>query len=192
MESNWITLNDEEKSHYFMWIYLNLRMWRDLDQTWTQTPTTPRLYPRYSQRACHHVEQYPMPSSIPLNALNGTATQSGASQPQPPMKQPMSRISSMRRDWNNDSKPSQDPQSKVNLSQDMDPFPWSRSPSPGPKPKARVPVKAPTVSCTLSDKPPPSTVQWQMHGLSGLLLKAWEILGLPSISGMSATVYVAV
>jgi hypothetical protein len=89
-----------------------------------------------------------MPSSRPLNALNGTAAKSGASQPQPPMKQPMSRISSIGRDWNDEPQPSQNSQRKPNLSQDTDPFPWSRSPSPKPKPNAGAPAKAPTVSRT--------------------------------------------
>src|SRR5258706_5585020 len=120
-----------------------------------------------------------MPSSRPLNALNGVAAKYGASQPRPPTKQPMSRISSMRRDWNDDLQPSQNPQNKVNLSQDTDPFPWSKSPSPGPKPKTRVPVKAPTVSCTFSDEPPPSTTQCQYMPSQGLWLRLLEagILG---------------
>ena len=151
--------NDENKIHRFIGVFLNFQMWRDFDQTWTQTPTTPRLYPRSSQEACHRVEQYPMPSSRPLNVLNGVAAKYDASQPQPPTKQPMSRISSMRRDWDDDLQPSQNPQSKVNLSQDTNPVPWSTSPSPELKPKARVPVKAPTVSCTFLDELPPYTTQ---------------------------------
>ena len=126
-----------------------------------------------------------MPSSTPLNALNGIAAKYGASQPQPPTKQPMSRISSMRRDWNDDLQPSKDPQSKVKPSQDTDPFPWSKSPSPGSKPKARLPVKAPTVSCTFSDEPPPSTAHWQYMTSQGLwrrLLEAGIIEARPQSS----------
>jgi len=133
------------------------------------------------------MEQYPMPFSRPLSALNGIVTKSGASQLQPTMKQPMSRISSMRRDWNDKPQPSQNPQSKVNRCQDTDPFPGGKSTAPEPKLKPRVPVKASTVSCTFSDKPPPSTAQWQIPSLSMLLtrLLAWEDLGLPSILGKS-------
>ena len=163
--------NDENKTHDLIGVFLNFKKWRDFDQTWTQTPTTPRLYPRSPIRACHRVKQYPMPSSKPLNALNGVAAKYGASQPQPPTKQPMSRISSMRRDWNDDLQPFQNPQSKTNLSQDTDPFPWSKSSSPGPKPKARVPVKAPTVSCTFLDEPPLSIARWKYMASQGLWLR---------------------
>jgi len=128
----------------------------------------PRPYPCSSQGACHRMEQYPMPFSRPLSALNGIATKSGASQLQPTMKQPMSRISSMRRDWNDKPQPSQNPQSKVNCCQDTDPFPGGKSTALEPKPKPGVPVKASTVSCTFSDKTLLSTAQWQIPGFSRL------------------------
>ena len=136
---------------------------RDLDQTWTQTPTPFRPCPRSSQGACHRVEQYPMSSSRPLNTLNGVAAKSGASQPQRPTKQPMSRISSLGRDWSDDLQPSQNSQSKVKLSQDTDPFPCSKLPSPERKPTARVPLKASTVSCTFSGRSPLSIAQWYYY-----------------------------
>jgi len=122
-----------------------------------------------------------MPSSKPLHAHNSAIATSGASQPPPQMKQPMSRISSMRRDWNDEPQPSQSTQSKVDLSQDTDTYAWSRSPSPEPKPKAKAPLKATTVSRQFSDKSPSSTTQWKMYVLSGLIA---AIVGSGIISGL--------
>jgi len=104
-----------------------------------------RLPPTLSSFLCQRVEQYQMSSSRALRVLNGTAATSDASQPPPSMKQPMSRISSMRRDWNDVPPPSQNTQIKVTLSQDTDPFPWSKSPSPEPKSKAKADTKPATV-----------------------------------------------
>ena len=126
-----------------------------------------------------------MPSSKPLHAHNSAIATSGASQPPPQMKQPMSRISSMRRDWNDEPQPSQSTQSKVDLSQDTDTYAWSRSPSPEPKPKAKAPLKATTVSRQFSDKSPSSTTQWKMYGLSRLItaiVGEWDNFGFASIS----------
>jgi hypothetical protein len=118
-----------------------------------------------------------MPSSRPLNALNVAPAKSNVSQAQPPTKQPMSRISSMRRDWNDDPKLSETPQGSVNPSQDTDPILWSRSPSQGSTPKVRAPVKASTVSRKISDKLSSFTAQRQIYWISRLMAAIVESLG---------------